>query len=257
MSRKESLLDLFVKTYLQTLEPISSKRLKDATNLNVSCATIRNYFQILSKEGMLNQAHSSSARLPTSKAFLHYWQKHLSFEVLNVDEKHLKSASENFGLFTLLKKPSLERLERVVECEKRFLILDFLAFSCVLNYSARMEKFLLELVGKSVEEVRLIATSVNALSLARQLEHLEYSNALISRFNLVGLKTLLHSPLFFEILEGKVLERLKMGLHLIEPSSMLVVRPIRLENICAQLLCFGKLECDYLNFFQTIFKEEK
>ncbi len=256
LNKKESLLDAFVKAYLQTLEPISSKRLKELANLKVSCATIRNYFQILSKEGMLHQAHSSGARLPTFKAFENYWCKSLSFEVLSVDEKRLKSASENFGLFVLLKKPSLERLERVIECEKRFLILDFLAFSCAIDYSVKMEKFLLELVGKSVKEVRSIAASVNALSLARQLERLEYSNAQIARFNLMGLKTLLNSPLFFDILGGKILERLKKGLHFIEPNHMLVTRPIKFQNMQAQLLCVGKLECDYEGFFQTI-KEEQ
>ncbi|WP_154489197.1 HrcA family transcriptional regulator [Helicobacter pylori] len=256
LNKKESLLDAFVKTYLQILEPISSKRLKELANLKISCATIRNYFQTLSKEGMLYQAHSSGARLPTFKAFENYWQKSLRFEVLKVNEKRLKSASENFGLFTLLKKPSLERLERVIECEKRFLILDFLAFSCTLAYSVKMEKFLLELVGRSVKEVRSIATSVNALSLARQLERLEYSNTQITRFNLMGLKTLLNSPLFFDILGGKVLERLKKPLHFIEPDCMLVTRPIEFQNKRMQLLCVGKLECDYERFFQTISKEE-
>ncbi len=256
LNKKESLLDAFVKTYLQTLEPISSKRLKELANLKVSCATIRNYFQILSKEGMLHQAHSSGARLPTFKAFENYWQKSLRFEILKVNEKRLKSASENFGLFTLLKKPSLERLERVIECEKRFLILDFLAFSCTVGYSVKMEKFLLELVGRSVKEVRSIAASVNALSLARQLERLEYSSAQMTRFNLMGLKTLLNSPLFFDILEGKVLERFKKGLHFIEPDCMLVTRPIEFQNEQAQLLCVGKLECDYEGFFQTISEEE-
>ncbi len=256
LNKKESLLDAFVKTYLQILEPISSKRLKELANLKISCATIRNYFQTLSKEGMLYQAHSSGARLPTFKAFENYWQKSLRFEVLKVNEKRLKSASENFGLFTLLKKPSLERLERVIECEKRFLILDFLAFSCTLGYSVKMEKFLLELVGRSVKEVHSIAVSVNALSLARQLECLEYSNTQITRFNLMGLKTLLNSPLFFDILGGKVLERLKKPLHFIEPDCMLVTRPIEFQKKRMQLLCVGKLECDYEGFFQTISKEE-
>lgn len=91
----------------------------------------------------------------------------MRFEVLRVNEKCLKSVSENFGFFMLLKKLSLECLERVIECEKCFLILDFLVFFCMLGYSVKMEKFLLEFVGRSVKEVRLIAVFVNVLSLVR------------------------------------------------------------------------------------------
>ncbi|AFI03314.1 HrcA family transcriptional regulator [Helicobacter cetorum] len=248
MGKKKSMLDLFIKHYVQTLEPISSKRLKEALDLKVSCATIRNYFQALSKEGALKQAHCSSARLPTSKALKEYWQRSLRLEPLDLKEKALKEASERFGIFSLVKKPNLVCLNAVIAHEKRFLILDFKAFACVLDYSAKMQDFLQKLIGKSATEVRQIALSVNALSLAKQLENLEYSNLL--RFNVPKLEPLMQNALFFEVLEGKILERLKEGLHFIEPNSMLVVHS--LNNLGAKLLCFGKLECDYTHFFKTI-----
>lgn len=67
--RQEKLLNFLVKEYITTAEPVSSKALKKVTDLDVSAATIRNDLQVLTKEGFIDQPHTSAGRVPTKKAY--------------------------------------------------------------------------------------------------------------------------------------------------------------------------------------------
>jgi transcriptional regulator of heat shock response len=54
---------------------VSSKALKKACDLAVCGATIRNDLQVLTKEGYIEQPHTSSGRVPTKKAYKHFSEK--------------------------------------------------------------------------------------------------------------------------------------------------------------------------------------
>lgn len=67
--RQEKLLNFLIKEYISTAEPVSSKALKKACDLDVCGATIRNDLQALTKEGFIEQPHTSAGRVPTKKAY--------------------------------------------------------------------------------------------------------------------------------------------------------------------------------------------
>jgi heat-inducible transcriptional repressor len=67
--RQEKLLDFLIKEYISTAEPVSSKALKKVCSLDVCGATIRNDLQVLTKEGYIEQPHTSAGRIPTKKAY--------------------------------------------------------------------------------------------------------------------------------------------------------------------------------------------
>ena len=67
--RQEKLLDFLIREYIATAEPVSSLALKKACGLDVSGATIRNDLQELTKQGFINQPHTSAGRIPTKKAY--------------------------------------------------------------------------------------------------------------------------------------------------------------------------------------------
>jgi len=73
--RQEKLLDFLVKEYIGTAEPVSSGALKKACSLDVCGATIRNDLQALTKEGYIEQPHTSAGRIPTRKAYQHFAEK--------------------------------------------------------------------------------------------------------------------------------------------------------------------------------------
>ena len=70
--RQEKLLNFLIKEYIGTAEPVSSKALKKACSLDVCGATIRNDLQVLTKEGYIEQPHTSAGRIPTRKAYKHF-----------------------------------------------------------------------------------------------------------------------------------------------------------------------------------------
>lgn len=73
--RQEKLLDFLIKEYISTAEPVSSLALKKVTDLDVCGATIRNDLQELTKQGYIEQPHTSAGRIPTKKAYRHFAEK--------------------------------------------------------------------------------------------------------------------------------------------------------------------------------------
>ena len=73
--RQEKLLNFLVREYLTTAEPVGSLALKKVGDLNVSAATIRNDLQELTKQGFIDQPHTSAGRIPTQKAYQYFAHK--------------------------------------------------------------------------------------------------------------------------------------------------------------------------------------
>ncbi len=70
--RLERLLKTVVDEYIATAEPIGSQHLVDRYHLDVSPATIRNWFAELEEAGWLMQPHTSGGRIPTELGFQCY-----------------------------------------------------------------------------------------------------------------------------------------------------------------------------------------
>lgn len=66
------ILKLVIDQAIQTGEPVGSQFLVDQYDLEVSPATVRNYFAELEESGFIMQPHTSSGRLPTEKGYRHY-----------------------------------------------------------------------------------------------------------------------------------------------------------------------------------------
>jgi heat-inducible transcriptional repressor len=70
--RQEEILALVVRTYTQTLEPVSSKWLVDKYQLSVSSATVRNELARLEELGYLYAPHTSAGRVPTEAGYRYF-----------------------------------------------------------------------------------------------------------------------------------------------------------------------------------------
>lgn len=73
--RQEKLLDFLIREYICKAEPVSSFALKKVTDLDVCGATIRNDLQELTKQGYIEQPHTSAGRTPTKKAYKYFADK--------------------------------------------------------------------------------------------------------------------------------------------------------------------------------------
>ena len=71
-NRKEKLLNLVIENYIANAEPVGSKFLVSAEDLDLSEATVRNELRVLEEEGYLTHPHTSAGRIPTEKGYKHY-----------------------------------------------------------------------------------------------------------------------------------------------------------------------------------------
>ncbi len=67
--RQEKILDIVVKEYVDSAQPVSSQVLREKHNLDISPATIRTEMQKLTDKGFLSQPHTSAGRVPTDKGY--------------------------------------------------------------------------------------------------------------------------------------------------------------------------------------------
>lgn len=71
-SRQEKLLNIIISNYIKTAEPVSSKALVKSGPFSLSTATIRHEMNELEGAGYLTHLHTSSGRIPTTKAYRLY-----------------------------------------------------------------------------------------------------------------------------------------------------------------------------------------
>ncbi len=74
--RQETILELVIREFVATAEPVGSKRLVEAYQLGISPATVRNEMKRLEELGYLTQPHTSAGRAPTHKGY-RYFVQHL------------------------------------------------------------------------------------------------------------------------------------------------------------------------------------
>lgn len=73
--RQEQLLRLIVHEYVASGRAVGSKTLVNSYYLNVSSATIRNEMVELERDGLIEQPHTSSGRVPTDRGYRYYVER--------------------------------------------------------------------------------------------------------------------------------------------------------------------------------------
>lgn len=87
--RKRRILQAIINDYISTAEPIGSRTIARKYDLGVSSATIRNEMADLELLGYIEQLHTSSGRIPSSKGYRFYVDDLLSPESMTQNEMTL------------------------------------------------------------------------------------------------------------------------------------------------------------------------
>ena len=74
--RRQAILGLVIRAYVEKGAPVGSKMFVNSYGLNVSPATIRNEMAVLEELGYLTHPHTSAGRVPTEKGY-RYFVQHL------------------------------------------------------------------------------------------------------------------------------------------------------------------------------------
>lgn len=85
--RQIEILKLIIKEYIDTAEAVGSETLEKKYDIGVSPATIRNEMAEMVKLGYLNNPHTSSGRIPSSKALKFYVNELMKEKEMSVAEE--------------------------------------------------------------------------------------------------------------------------------------------------------------------------
>ncbi|MEK7643609.1 MAG: hypothetical protein AAB372_04155 [Patescibacteria group bacterium] len=78
--REQEILELLVREYIRTAEPVSSERVASRMRRTLSSASIRNIFSDLTDAGFIEQPHVSGGRVPKSRGYRFFVEKILEDE---------------------------------------------------------------------------------------------------------------------------------------------------------------------------------
>lgn len=70
--RKDIVLSMVVRHYIQTTEPVSSAYIAEEYERDISSATIRNILAELEEDGFLTHPHTSAGRVPTERGYRYF-----------------------------------------------------------------------------------------------------------------------------------------------------------------------------------------
>ncbi|MCC8029054.1 MAG: heat-inducible transcriptional repressor HrcA [Lachnospiraceae bacterium] len=70
--RQVKILNVIIRTYMKTGEPVGSRTISKESDLNLSSATIRNEMSDLEEMGYILQPHTSAGRIPSDKGYRFY-----------------------------------------------------------------------------------------------------------------------------------------------------------------------------------------
>lgn len=102
-SRKLEILKAIISDYVSTGEPVGSRTLAKKYNLGISSATIRNEMADLEEMGYLEQPHTSSGRVPSSKGYRIYVDELMDSQETIIKNKFEELENEilNFATFEI------------------------------------------------------------------------------------------------------------------------------------------------------------
>ena len=103
-SRKTTILNAIIQTYLKTGEPVGSRTISKYTDLNLSSATIRNEMSDLEEMGFIIQPHTSAGRIPTDKAYRLYVDRLVSEKTEEVSAMNSLMIAKTSRMEEILKK---------------------------------------------------------------------------------------------------------------------------------------------------------
>ena len=90
-NRRKIILNTIIKEHIRTGAPVGSSVLVEKYKLNISPATVRNEMASLEEEGMIEQPHISSGRIPTEKAYRDYANELKIKDLSSTDKKILNN----------------------------------------------------------------------------------------------------------------------------------------------------------------------
>jgi heat-inducible transcriptional repressor len=259
IDKKEFLLHSIIRAYIQSSEPIGSSQLKSMYDIAYSPATIRGYFKKLGDEGYLAQEHVSSGRTPTVEALKQYWISKLNFELPSIDYERLNILAKNMNMCVFILQIQENKLQRVINIEDSYMILEFDTFYVTVEYSSPLFRFINDMVGMSADDMLNVTKQVGAKQLYDELKRFIQKN----EFGIINLKSFMQFAVHYDMdenlinkfMNGSIMYGLKEDMYfenLLPSGFMGVCHETKIGEDRVKMLVLGELNKDFEYFYKGI-----
>ncbi|MDR1461193.1 MAG: HrcA family transcriptional regulator [Campylobacteraceae bacterium] len=257
MSKQDLILEAIIKAYLEDSLPIGSAELQTKMPIEISASTIRTYFNKLCNEGILMQLHISGGRIPTVNALKRYWIEKLKTDTTVVfgSLNNIKSALREYELYCTLEFYDNEELKEVIKVQDRFLLLVFTNSEVTISYSDEAARFLNELLGFNIYDLRAISAKVGFSELCTKLDQMLVGKVLFQEGENVLYEMTRENDdrlLYDSFKNIRAILELKDGIYFEEvvPSGYMAVKQrAKIGDNNAKMFCLGRLNTDFESFF--------
>jgi heat-inducible transcriptional repressor len=256
-TKKQIILYSIISEYIKAPNPIGSEQLKIVLDIDLSSATIRNYFKKLSENGELEQIHTSSGRVPTNSALQNYWLNRLQtlYPIKFNSLTNMKKLSQKLGIFFTYRYATYNNLQRTINIDDEFLLLIFDDNQIAVEYNKKVEKFLQDFIGSGIDNINEILGNVGISSVSRKIDHHNIKNAKSSNSKEIMkliVDDLTEEELGINMINAKVLDTVDDGVYFdgITPAGYMAIKDrVSINNREAKFFCLGKLTSDFNVFF--------
>lgn len=262
MDKRTKILEYIILEYIKNPGPIGSEQLKLRLDLEISSATIRNYFKKLVEDGLLMQFHISGGRVPTVQALQEFWRHRLQtvekVEVCSLER--LDETCKTYKVPTVVRFEESNRVVNIYPAARKFLVLELEQGEVVLRYDEQMELFLKEFIGVEACELSKVAVHYRLFELAEKLDALERQNAprVWATEELIEIAQSDYEwaqSYFSGFMTGVVIDSFESGFFFekMAPHGYAVIKKdalIGTQN--AHMLCIGHISRDFDGFFGSL-----
>ena len=149
--RKIKILAAIINDYISTGEPVGSRTIAKKYNLGVGSATIRNEMSDLEDLGYLEQPHTSSGRIPSSKGYRLY--------VDSLMEKALLSTEEELHIKKYIIDCAMLEVDKIVK-QASTLLSELTNLTCIVQTSSVMRSYIKSVQLLKVDGHNLVSVIV-------------------------------------------------------------------------------------------------
>lgn len=123
--RRDGVLSLIVKRYVETAEPVGSRYV--SRKLGLSSATIRNVMSDLEDAGYITHPHTSAGRIPTDKGYRYYIDSIMRVRAVN--DSVIRSINNEYH-------EAIRSIEDIMERTTHLIsnLTNYVGLTCLANY---------------------------------------------------------------------------------------------------------------------------
>ncbi|MDL0089217.1 HrcA family transcriptional regulator [Campylobacter gastrosuis] len=257
ISKRDLILNSIISAYIDENLPIGSNELGSRMSVFMPASTIRVYFKKLSDEGQITQLHISGGRVPTQIAMQNYWSEIFADfdEIISINnDRVLKNICYKYDLYCMIFGSNDQNLDEILNLSDRFLVLKFSKDEIVLKFDARVEKFLSNLLGVSLNKLEIVASQVGLNELKNKIRELKRTKIQFQENEILAFKMLSDErvKLIFEpSFESLMSENIAFYPLFNDGFMGLKLRANYLGNE-AVMICGGSIYANYVKFLNEI-----